>query len=187
MGDSLNANREGLSLRLMFQDEARFGRITDPRSCGAPVPFRPVVDLALIREYVYEYAAVSPQDGVLDFMTSETMDTDNMNRFLLQVRNAHPKDFIVMVLDGASSHKRKDLKIPEHISLILLPPYSPELNPAESLWNILRRDFFANRVFDSLKIAVEQVKKSLSVLASNKEALSSLTYWPLISTSLNAI
>lgn len=171
----------------MFQDEARFGRITDPRSCWAPAPFRPVINLALIREYVYEYAAVSPQDGALDFMTSETMNTENMNRFLLQVREAHPTDFIVMVLDGASSHKSKDLKIPDHMSLILLPPYSPELNPAERLWNILRRDFFANRVFDSLKKAVENAEKGLSVLASNKEALSSLTYWPWIRANLNAI
>ena len=136
---------------------------------------------------MYEYAAVSPQDGALDFMTSETMDTNNMNRFLRQVRGAHPEDFIVMVLDGASSHKSKDLEIPEHMSLILLPPYSPELNPAERLWNVLRRDFFANRVFDSLKQAIEQAEKGLSVLAAKRDAMSSLTYWPWIRASLNAI
>ena len=45
-------------------------------------------------------------------------------------------------LDGASSHKSKKLKGPERMSLILLPPHSPELNPAERLWSILRRDFF---------------------------------------------
>jgi len=43
----------------MFQDEARFGRMSDPRSCWAPAPHRPVVNLALIREFRYEYAAVS--------------------------------------------------------------------------------------------------------------------------------
>ena len=71
---------------------------------------------------MYEYAAVSPQDGALDFMTAETMDTENMNRFLLQVRGAHMEDFIVMLLDGASSHKSKELKVPDRMSLILLPP-----------------------------------------------------------------
>ena len=161
LGSSLESNVERRSLRLMFQDEARFGRITDPRSCWAKAPLRPVINVALIREYVYEYAAVSPQNGALDFMTSETMDTNNMNRFLRQVRGAHPEDFIVMVLDEASSHKSKDLEIPEHMSLILLPPYSPELNPAERLWNVLRRDFFANRVFDSLKQAYRAGRERL--------------------------
>ena len=111
-----------------------------------------------MREFVYEYAAVSPQDGALDFMTAEKMNTESMNRFLDQVRNAHPDDFLIMILDGASSHKAKSLNIPEKMRLIHLPPYSPELNPAELLWNILRRDYFANRVFDSLKSAMSRVR-----------------------------
>lgn len=50
-------NEHRLPVRLMFQDEARFGRMSDPRSCWAPAPHRPVVGLALIREFRYEYAA----------------------------------------------------------------------------------------------------------------------------------
>jgi hypothetical protein len=76
-------NEDRLPLRLMFQDEARFGRISDPRSCWAPAPHRPVVNLALIREFRYEYTAVSPWDGCLDFMTAEKMNTENMSHFLL--------------------------------------------------------------------------------------------------------
>jgi transposase len=77
----------------------------------------------------------------LDFMTAEKMNTDNMNRFLLQVSEAHKGDFIVMVVDGASSHRCKELKVPENVLLIRFPPYSPELNPAEQIWNVLRRDW----------------------------------------------
>ena len=88
----------------MFQDEARFGRMSDPRSCWAPAPHRPVVNLALVREFRYEYAAVSPWDGCLNFMTTEKMNTENMTLFLSQVNAAHKEDFIVMVLaySGAS-------------------------------------------------------------------------------------
>ena len=82
-------------------------------------------------------------------MTAEKMNTDNMSRFLVQVSETHEQDFMVMVLDGASSHKCKELKVPGNITLVFLPPYSPELNPAEQIWNTLRRDNFANRVFDS--------------------------------------
>jgi len=105
----------------MFQDEARFGRMSDPRSCWAPAPRRPVVNLALVREFRYEYAAVSPWDGCLDFMTAEKMNTENKPppRFLDQVSKAHQDQFIVMVLDGASSHKSKELNIPKNVSFII--------------------------------------------------------------------
>ena len=160
--------------------------MTDPRACWAPAPLRPVVPLALVREFVYEYAAVSPQDGTLDFMTAEKMNTENMSRFLDQVRNAHPDDFLIMILDGASSHKAKGLNIPKKMRLMHLPPYSPELNPAERLWNILRRDYFANRVFDSLKSAIDKAETGLAKTAANLSAIRSLTNWPWISDTLKA-
>ena len=177
-------NENRLPVRLMFQDEARFGRMSDPRSCWAPAPHRPVVDLALIREFRYEYAAVSPWDGCLDFMTTEKMNTENMTLFLSQVSEAHKKEFIVMVLDGASSHRSKDLVIPENVALVRLPPYSPELNPAEQIWNVLRRNYFANRVFDSLDAATAQAELGLAEMAANKKAIRSLTNWPWISAIL---
>lgn len=179
-------NENQLPLRLMFQDEARFGRMSDPRSCWAPAPHRPVVNLALIREFRYEYAAVSPRDGCLDFMTTEKMNTENMTLFLAQVSEAHKKEFIVMVVDGASSHRSKDLVIPKNLVLVRLPPYSPELNPAEQIWNVLRRNYFANRVFESLEAATTQAELGLTEMAANKTATSSLTNWPWINAILKA-
>jgi transposase len=177
-------NEDQLPLRLMFQDEARFGRMSDPRSCWAPAPHRPIVNLALVREFRYEYAAVSPWDGDLDFMTAEKMNTENMSRFLDQVSKAHPDQFIVMVVDGASSHRSKELEIPKNVSFIRLPPYSPELNPAEQIWNILRRDYFANRVFDTLDAATTQAEFGLTEMATNQLATRQLTNWPWISAIL---
>lgn len=179
-------NDKKLSIRLMFQDEARFGRMSDPRSCWAPAPLRPIRNLALVREFRYEYAAVSPWGGHLNYMTAQKMNTENMTKFLSQISGAHPNDFCIMILDGASSHKSKDLVVPHNVSLILLPPYSPELNPAEQIWNQLRRDYFANRVFDSLNAATEQTERGLSEMAANKTAIRSLTNWPWISTTLKA-
>ena len=89
-----------------------------------------------------------------------------------------------MVLDGASSHKSKDLNIPKNVSLIRLPPYSPELNPAEQIWNILRRNYFANRVFDTLDAATTQAEFGLAEMAANKSATQKLTNWPWISAIL---
>ena len=181
-------NREQRPVRLMFQDEARFGRMSNPRSCWAPAPFRPMINRALIREYRYQYAAVSPWDGALDHMTADMMKTEAMNRFLEQVRQAHPGDFIIMVLDGASSHKSKELKVPDNVEFVYLPPYSPELNPAEQIWNRLRKNCFANKVFDSLDAVTRQAEQGLINMAADCAAVSRLTNWRWInSVNLNAI
>jgi hypothetical protein len=72
-----------------------------------------------------------------------------MGEFLQPVSQAHPADLIVMVVDGASSHKAKDLPIPGNIRLLALPPYAPELNPQEHVWDELREKEFPNRIFNS--------------------------------------
>src|SRR5208337_5630214 len=107
--------------------------------------------------------------------------------FLAQVSAAHPEDFIVMVVDGASSHVAKALVVPENIRLHRLPGYSPELNPQEHVWDELREKEFPNRVFDSLEGVVRQLELGLPQLAGNSEGLRSLTVWPwIISLNLNA-
>jgi transposase len=119
-------------------------------------------------------------------MIAEDMKTPNMSRFLRQISKAHPNKYIIMVLDGASTHKSKSLVIPSNVALILLPPYSPELNPSERIWNSLRRDYIANRYFPTLEEAMEQVELGLSEMKSDRAALKSLTCWPWIEEILNA-
>ena len=186
MAAACEKNTDRLPVRLMFQDEARFGRMSDPRKCWAPAPCRPMVGLALIREFVYEYAAVSPGDGSLDYWTISAMNTDHMSQFLAQIRIAHPGEFIIMIVDGSGSHRGKKLQIPENVGLIPLPPYSPELNPVELIWNMLRENEFANRVFDSLDAVVHQLQSGLVTMAANKVAIKSLTCWPWINDALKA-
>lgn len=171
----------------MFQDEARFGRMVRIRRCWAPTPLRPKVDNGYERQFVYVYGAVSPLQGELDWKISPKMDTEHMNEFLAQVSRAHPEDFIVMVVDGASSHRSQDLRVPENIRLHRLPGYSPELNPQEHVWDELREKEFPNRVFESMEAVVGQLEAGLPRLATNTQALRSLTGWPwIISLNLKA-
>ena len=116
------------SVRVMFQDEARFGRMARPRRCWAPLACRPVMLNGYERQFMYVYGAVSPLQGELDWMICSEMNTVRMGEFLGQVSRAHPDEFIVMILDGASSHKAKDLVVPQNIRFVALPPYAPELN-----------------------------------------------------------
>ena len=180
LAEAVTHNSEKLPVQVMFQDEARFGRLSDPRRCWAPWPQRPMVKKALIREYVYAYAAVTPADGQLEWMLGSKMDTMTMNVFLQQVSARHGSEFVVMVLDGAPSHRSAQLEIPENMMLLRLPPYSPELNPVELLWDELREKEFANKVFDSLDSAIAQLALGMWRLESSPAALQSLTGWKWI-------
>jgi DDE superfamily endonuclease len=116
----------------MFEDEARFGRISDPRRCWAPPGVRPEVSTQFIREYEYAFAAVSPQDGLLDTLVLPTVNTEAMGIFLAEVSQRHAAEFIVMVLDGAGWHRAKRLPVPANIRLISLPPWSPPVEPGRA-------------------------------------------------------
>ncbi len=174
-------------VRLLFHDEARFGRMVRPKRCWAPAPLRPVLKNGYEREFVYVYGAVSPRHGELDWRLAREMNTARMSEFLAQVSQAHPQEFLVMVLDGASSHKAKELVVPENIRLVPLPPYAPELNPQEHVWDELREKEFPNRVYDRLDAVVQQLEHGLPRLAADRERLRSLTAWPwIVSINLNA-
>jgi hypothetical protein len=174
-------------VRLMFQDEARFGRMVRPRRCWAPAPLRPVIDNGYERQFVYVYGAVSPLQGQLDWRLCREMNTVRMGEFLTPVSQAHPTDLIVMVLDGASSHKAKDLVVPENIRLLALPPDAPELNPQEHVWDELREKEFPHRVFNHLDAVIRQLEVGLPRLAARADELRSLTAWPwIVSLNMNA-
>lgn len=175
-----------LPVRVTFQDEARFGRLSDPRKCWAPWPMRPLVPVALVREYTYLYAGVTPEDGALDWMIASKMDTLNMSAFLRHVSLQHSDEFVIMIVDGAPSHRSKELVVPDNMALLRLPPYSPELNPAERLWDDIREKEFANRVFDSLGAAIAQAARGAKRLETSPESLRSLTGWEWILSSLRS-
>ena len=177
----------GRCVRLMFQDEARFGRMVRIRRCWAPAPQRPLVDNGYEREFTYVYGAVSPLEGQLDWMICQKMNAELMGQFLAQVSAAHPDDFIIMIIDGASSHVAKALVIPENIRLHRLPAYSPQLNPQEHLWDELREKEFPNRVFADMAGVLRQLEQGLPRLAADTDRVRSITAWPwIVNLCLNA-
>jgi len=131
------------------------------------------VKLALVRQYVYAYAAASPRDGLIDWMLGGKMDTPSMGAFLRLVSERHPEEFVVMVIDGAPSHRAEHLQVPKNMVLVRLPPYSPELNPVEHLWDELREKEFANRVFDTLGAAILQAACGLKQMEDKPDSVQS--------------
>lgn len=151
----------------MFQDEGRFGRINESRRCWAPAGMRPDVLVQFVREYTYAYVAVSPHDGVMDSLILPEVNAEAMSIFLAEVANRHADEFILMVMDQAAWHRSKELVMPENIKLVWLPPYSPQCNPVENIWDEIREKWFPNLVFKSLDAVEDALVEALVSLEND--------------------
>ena len=107
-------------------------------------------------EYLWVLGAVSPQTGQAEGLLSPRLNTDVVNVFLRQFSQTLSTDeHAVMIWDGAGFHTSKKLEVPGNITLVKLPPYSPQLNPMENLWHYLKSHFWSNRAYDNYE-ALEQ-------------------------------
>jgi DDE superfamily endonuclease len=132
----------------------------------------------MVREYVYVYCAVAPAQGEMTALILPSADTAMMNLFQEHVSQTFSKFFIVMQVDGAGWHHSDELVIPSNIRLIEQPPYSPEVNPVEHVWDDLREKHFGNRAFPSLDTLIEVLCQGLNELADDSVRLRSLTGFP---------
>jgi putative transposase len=144
-------------VRLMFQDEAGFGRINKPKHCWCEKGIRPSVPCHHIREYRYVYGAVEPLTGEDCFLVMPQSNTVCMNIFLEELSKQYHQDRILLVCDGAAWHKSNTLKIPGNIELFYLPPYTPEMNPIEQIWKRIRLMGFRNEIFATLEKVIERL------------------------------
>ena len=154
-------------VRLMFEDEAGFGRINKPKRCWCNKKVRPSVPCHHIREYRYAFGAVEPMTGEHFFWVMSHCDTVCMNYYLAKLSETYPDDQILLVCDGAAWHKSKGLKIPDNIELLSIPPYTPEMNPIEQIWKQLRSMGFRNEVFNSLEHVVDRLCDTIRRLTND--------------------
>ena len=97
---------------------------------------------------MYLFGAVCPASGHAVGYLMPTVDTFCMNLHLLEISRSLAEDVhIALVLDGAGWHMSKGLRVPENITLVPLPPYSPELNVMETGWLYLKSHYLANRIY----------------------------------------
>jgi transposase len=171
---------QGQAIKLMFQDEARFGRIPEARRRWAPKPPRPLCQAMLTQEYTYAHGAVDVGSGELDSLILPHVNTECMQIFLDEVPARHPDRHMVMVIDGTGWHRSAHLKAPANIYWLKLPPYAPERNPIERLWDELCEKFFHNRAFKSLDALEDQLSRALRHLEENPKTVASIVSWPWI-------
>ena len=176
----LLASAQGRSLRIMFADEARFGRMNRPRPCWAPKGVRPDVACQLIREFTYLYGAVCPKEGTCVFLILPTADTECFQIFLNTLAKKYSRSHILLFVDGAGNHNSGGLVIPSNVTLSPLPPYSPELNPQENIWDEIREKIFKNYALKSMDAVYDKLEEAAIYMERNRKIVKSIASFPYI-------
>jgi transposase len=140
---------EFTSFNLYFQDESRFGLFTRNGKALTAKGIKPICLYHHKFESTYLFGAFSPITGDSLLLDLPACNTDMFQIFLDELAKQNPEEYKIIILDNGAFHKAKRLQIPHNTGLIFLPPYSPELNPAEKIWWLLKKQI-NNRVFKTM-------------------------------------
>ena len=173
------------SANLYFMDESRFGLFTRAGRMLAATGVKPVCTFQQVFRSTYLFGAFSPIDGDSLCLEMPFCNTETFQRFLDELSIHRPQQFKVITIDNGGFHKSNTLKVPENTALLFLPPYSPELNPAEKIWQIFKRKF-SNRIHndldklsDFLKQVVSELKPQSVISTCSFEYISSSINWTI--------
>ena len=156
----------------------RYGLMTNIRRSWSLKGIRAVLPQQQAYSNAYLFTALNPITGNDFHLLLPAMTGDITKVFLLELKKQHPDKEVVLVWDNAPCHRRKDLHEIEGLTLIHLPSYSPELNPAERYFEEIRR-ITANRIFESLEKCEEVIIKAINEW-SDPEKIKKLTSYDWI-------
>ena len=164
------------SIRLYVMDESRFGLLSIQRRCLTARGTKPIVPYQHRFKNFYLFGAYNPGSG--DHFTLEMpyCNTDCFEAYLKEFAAHKPGEFKIVILDNGAFHKATRLQVPPNIALLFLPPYSPELNPAEMIWRWIKNRL-GNEVYNTLELLASAVAKILNSLTT--EIVQSITGWNL--------
>ena len=177
-GDRRGASRQAPTA--WFQDEARVGN--KGRVChrwwrrGERAPGTRQIGY----QWAYIFSAVRPDTGD-DVMVMPSVNAKVMDLFLAHFADTLDQDaHAVMMCDGAGWHDERALTVPDNVTLALLPPYSPELNPVERVWLYLRERFLSLRVLDDTEAIIDACCQAWIDLIAEPDRMRTLCAYPWI-------
>lgn len=167
----------GKPIEIWFQDEARIGQKNGLVRQWARRGTRPRQPADPRYESAYLFGAICPARGTGAALVLPFADTEAMQHHLDEIartvrRGAHA----VLLLDRAGWHTTHALAIPKNVTLILLPPRAPELNPVENIWQYLRQIWLSNRVFETYEDIVEAACDAWQRLIAQPPTITSIGY-----------
>lgn len=172
------------SIRYWAQDESRFGLKTITRRRLTLKSVKPIVKVQWQFKAFYLYGVVEPSSGACMIQAYDRLNTENFQQFLNDFSAQYPNDFHVLQTDNARFHCANDLVMPDNVMLLYQPPYSPQVNPSEQLWDWVKGEI-ANQIFSTLEVLKETVKQLF--LSKPKAFFASLTHRKFISDALQKI
>ncbi|MCB9663431.1 MAG: IS630 family transposase [Alphaproteobacteria bacterium] len=175
-------------MELWTEDEARLGLKPIVRRVWAAWGIRPTAHQKPRYQWLYLLGFVRPETGEVFWLVMPSMDAEvwsvALREFAAHV-GAGPDKRIVLVLDGAGFHTAREVVVPDGIHLVWLPPYSPELQPAERLWPLVRESL-ANRVFDDIDDLEDTVCARCRELDEQHDVVRRLCrfhWWPAVAAA----
>jgi len=163
-----------------------FRRVWARRSRPVPAVVRPRY------QWEYVYGFVQPERGTTHWLLLPTVNTTLFSAALANFARDQavgPTKHVVLALDGAGWHNSAAVQVPEGLHLVPLPPYSPELQPAERLWPLVDEPL-ANRAFDTLAALDRVLGERCVYLADHPELIRGYTlfhWWPSAQSIQEAI
>jgi len=141
----------GKPLEIWWQDEARVGQQGTLTRVWAKRGSRPAAPRDRRYTWAYLFGAVCPARGVGAGLVMPSVNLEAMSEHLLEIiRHVAPGAHCLLQVDGAGWHRPSArLIVPANITLLTLPPYSPELNPVENVWQYLRGNWLSHRVWQN--------------------------------------
>lgn len=151
-------------------DEARFGTHSKIGHGWFSTGSRSPIAVKLGFNNFYVYSAVEPKTGETFSLLLPKVNTELMNLFLEELSKHYQGHDLVIVMDSAGWHKSNKLNIPKNISILHLPPYSPELNPVERLWLHIKSNTIRNKIYDSLDHLEDTICSFIKSITNNTVA-----------------
>lgn len=173
---ALPAAAHGKKIEIWFQDEARVGQKGTLTRLWAKRGTRPRALRDTRYEWAYLFGAVCPERSVGAALVMPFANGAAMSAHLEEIaRHIAADAHAVLVLDGAGWHISHDLKIPGNITLLPLPAYAPELNPVENVWEYLRENKLAHRLYDDYEAIVDACCQAWNDLIAMPDRIVSIT------------
>ena len=164
-----------MKIQVWFQDEARFGQQGTLTRQWAPRGTRPTAWRQTQYEYLYVFGAARPQTGQTVGLLAPYLNTDTVTAFFRQFeQEVDPQVQVFMIWDQAGFHTSDKVRIPPNVTLIPLPPYSPQLNPIEKLWQYLRQHYWSNRVYKNYDHLRQAAREAWQKVCLNPKKVKSI-------------
>lgn len=125
--------------------------------------------------WAYLFGAICPARGTGAAVVMPSVDVEAMNTHLAEISQRVSVGAIaLLVLDAAGWHKSSRLVIPDNIVLLSLPPYAPELNPTENVWEYLRDNILSMRIWNTYEAIVDTCCQAWNFLMATPEVITSI-------------